>query len=265
MNNHVLWGKLTGGLLGFMFGQWLGAAVGLLVGHQFDVGLARQRAARDASEAARRMQYEFFSAAFAVMGHMAKRDGRVCEDEIRVAREVMQRMQLGEEQTRAAIHRFNAGKQPDFAVDQALARFHSVARRHPDMLRTFLEVQLQIALADGDIHEGQRALLQKVATLFGVPRGELDRLELLVRRHGRGPAAPATADERLSECYRLLGVDRHASDGAVKQAYRRLMNQHHPDKLVSRELPEDMVRLAEARTRQIREAYDVVRTARGMR
>jgi DnaJ like chaperone protein len=265
MNNLVVWGKLAGGLLGFMFGQWMGAAVGLLLGHQFDVGLARQRDARASSDSARRVQYEFFTAAFAVMGFVAKSDGRVSEEEIRVAREVMQRMQLSEEQKRSAIHLFNEGKQPDFALEDSLQRLFETARRHPDVLRSFMEVQLQAALADGEIHAEQRRVLLRACAVFGIPRSELERLELLVRRHGHSQPVSSTPAERLAECYRLLGVDRHASDGTVKQAYRRLMSQNHPDKLASRELPEEMVRLAEERTRQIREAYDVVRTARGMR
>jgi DnaJ like chaperone protein len=265
MNNQVPWGKLAGGLLGFVFGRWLGAAVGLVLGHQFDVGLARQREARGSGDAVRQVQQEFFTAAFAVMGCVAKCDGRVSEDEIRVARDVMRRMQLNDEQMRSAIHLFNQGKQSDFDVDKALRRLASACRRHPDMLRTFMEVQLQIALADGEIEPEERDLLMQACAALAIPRTELDRLEMLVRRYDSGLPAPNTQTERLQKCYRLLGVDRHASDGAVKQAYRRLMSQHHPDKMAARELPEEMRQLAEERTREIREAYDVVRAARGIR
>ncbi len=261
--NQVLWGKLAGGVLGFMAGQWLGAIVGVVVGHQFDVGLSRYR--RDhaqGEQGVREVQFEFFTGTYWMMGHVAKADGRVCEQEIRVAREVMQRMQLNEEQTRSAITLFNEGKQAEFDAAATLRRLHGKCRQHPDLLRTFMEIQIQIALADGEVSDGQRAVLDRAAASLGISRGELARLEALVRRHGSAKPMQPTPKERLQQSYRLLGVDRDASDSAVKKAYRRLMNQHHPDKLVGQNLPEEMVRLAEERTRQIREAYDLIRSSR---
>ena len=64
---------------------------------------------------------------------------------------------------------------------------------------------------------------------------------------------------------KFLGLRRAASDGEVTKAYRRLMNQNHPDKLHARGLPESMMKLAEEKTHQIRAAYEVLREARGMK
>lgn len=266
LTNQVMWGKFAGGVLGFMFGQWLGALVGVVVGHQFDVGLSRQRAGRTRAEQdVREVQFAFFSAVFAAMGRMAKADGRVSEHEIRVAREIMRRMQLSSEQMRSAVTLFNEGKAADFDLGRTLRNFHARCRPHPDLLRTFLEMQLQIALADGEIHPDQRYLLSQASALFGISRREFERLELLVRRHGSAQPVKMTSAQPLQEAYRQLGVTSDAGDGEVKQAYRRLMNQHHPDKLASRQLPDEELRIAEERTRRIREAYDLVRTSRGMR
>ena len=60
-------------------------------------------------------------------------------------------------------------------------------------------------------------------------------------------------------------MSRSASDAEITKAYRRLMNQNHPDKLVARGLPESMMKIAEEKTRQIRAAYEVLRDARGMK
>jgi DnaJ like chaperone protein len=61
----------------------------------------------------------------------------------------------------------------------------------------------------------------------------------------------------------VLGVAAGATDAEVKTAYRRLMNQHHPDKLVAKGLPEEMVALATEKTQEIKAAYDTVKAARG--
>jgi len=78
-------------------------------------------------------------------------------------------------------------------------------------------------------------------------------------------AGGARAEAELGEAYRALGVEPDASDKEVKTAYRRLMNQHHPDKLVSRGLPDSMLESAKERTREIRAAYELIRERRGIR
>ena len=65
--------------------------------------------------------------------------------------------------------------------------------------------------------------------------------------------------------YATLEIDRRATDKQIKQAYRRLINRNHPDKLVSRGLPEEMLNLAKERTTKIRAAYEQIRTERGFR
>ena len=57
-------------------------------------------------------------------------------------------------------------------------------------------------------------------------------------------------------------MSKNASDADVKKAYRRLMNQHHPDKLVSKGLPEEMMKLANEKTQQIKEAYERIKKSR---
>jgi DnaJ like chaperone protein len=69
----------------------------------------------------------------------------------------------------------------------------------------------------------------------------------------------------VSQAYDVLGIDRTASDAEVKKAYRRLMNQHHPDKLIAKGLPEEMIRIATEKTQQIKQAYEQIKTDRGMK
>ncbi len=69
----------------------------------------------------------------------------------------------------------------------------------------------------------------------------------------------------MAKAYAALGVAADASDKEVKMAYRRLMNQHHPDKLVAKGLPESMMTVAKDKTREIRTAYDLIKDQRGIK
>lgn len=267
------WGKLVGGAFGFMLGGPLGALFGAAVGHGFDRGLRLEQltadpAPEDQGPSQERIQAAFFTATFSIMGHVAKADGHVSDDEIALARAVMQQMALSEEQTRFARELFSRGKQPGFDLDGVLAQFRQECRRRHSLLQMFLEIQLHAAYADGTLHTRERALLARMASRLGFDSARLAQLEALVRAqrqpgeggHGRRTARPAIMS--LADAYAILGVRPTASDDDVKKAYRRLMNQHHPDKLVSKGLPEEMMKVATTKTQEIKSAYERVKAGR---
>ena len=133
-------------------------------------------------------------------------------------------------------------------------------RDRPDLTRAFVEIQMQAAVAAGTVDRAKRSLLWQVAQSLGVGRVELAQIEALARAHqARGEGKEFVS---LEDAYGVLGVEPNASDQEVKTAYRRLMNQHHPDKLVARGLPESMMGVAEQKTQEIRAAYDRIKAQR---
>jgi len=261
-------GKIAGGVIGYAIAKVPGALVGAILGHQFDRGMVKGpvRTRRRSASAADRQQV-FFETTFIVMGHLAKTDGRVSEAEIGAAREVMRRMRLDETRMRLAMELFNTGKHPDYPVDEQVERLRRNCASHPQLLRTFLEIQLDLVLAKGAVTPAEREFLSRIAARLGVGRIELAHLEALLqarRRFGEKPADSAR-EAALDQAYRVLGVESTASDHDVKTAYRRLMNQHHPDKQAARGLPDAMLEMAKERTSEIRAAYEAVKAHRGIR
>ena len=266
------WGAVIGGAFGFLLGGPLGALLGAALGRSFDKGLAGIGDYRAQLGDQERVQTAFFTTTFAVMGHLAKVDGQVSKDEIRLAEQVMARMSLSPEMRRTAIGLFNEGKSPAFDLDAVLDQFREECHRRRHLLQMFLEIQLHACFADGAVHAEERRVLQYICHRLGITRQEFAHLEALVRatRDFTGAGAfggdrPRTAPsrDRIVEAYEVLGVKRTASDAEIKTAYRRLMNQHHPDKLVAKGLPEEMVALATEKTQEIKAAYETIKTARG--
>lgn len=260
-------GKLAGGIFGWLLGGPFGAALGVWLGHQFDKGM-RQHVPPGADEL-HRIQESFFTTLFAVMGHVAKVDGRVSESEIAMARNIMQQMALGEDQKRAAIDLFNKGKQADFPLDATLKQFRQICHGQRNLIQMFLEMLLYSAYADGAFHPQEERLLKHIAKHLGVSPYRLAMLEAMVKAQqafhqgpgGHRQAAKPRAD-LLQEAYTVLGIKPEASDAEVKKAYRRQMNQHHPDKLVARGMPEEMMKIANEKTQEIKAAYDTIQKAR---
>jgi len=288
----VSWfGKVVGGLLGLAAGGPIGALLGATLGHGVDRGVASlaDRYGLPFGDR-RRIESAFFAATFSVMGHIAKADGRVSEREIALAETVMSRLQLSGERRSAAIALFRQGKQPSFDLAGVIARFRRECMGRRLLIQLFLEVQIQAAYADGEPSPAKRQLLEQIRTGLGVSPMLFRQLENLIRMQQRfaagraggrqggwqggwqqdagrasggdaGRRAPA-AGPSLKEAYAVLGVQPKDSDDAVRRAYRKLLSQHHPDKLVSRGLPEDMIKLASQKTHEIRQAYEMIQASR---
>jgi DnaJ like chaperone protein len=270
------WGKLVGGALGFAMGGPIGALLGAVVGHQLDRGLEiaaqHQLPGGSAGGQARqeRMQTVFFTTVFSVMGHLAKADGRVSESEIQMARNVMYQMQLDAQQQKFAIDLFNKGKEPGFPFDEVIEQFHLECGRNRNLRQMFLEILLHAAYADGVMHAAERNIFIRICRQLGFSQTEFSILEGMVKAqrafHGRSHQEPVRPNkDLLQEAYSALGIQSDAGNDEVKRAYRRQMNQHHPDKLVAKGLPEEMIKLANERTAEIKAAYETIRKARGMK
>jgi len=259
------WGKLIGGTFGFMLGGPLGAALGAALGHNFDQGIQGQRSSgtpRPDGNDVEAIQSAFFTATFAVMGHMAKADGKVTREEIAIAESVMQQMRLNPAQKQLAMALFSQGKQDGFPLEQALQQLRSTCHRSTHLLQMFMEIQLATAMADGNLHAAERAMLAQCAGALGFSQFEFN---LLLKRHQASRhmhAGQPSASSRLNDAYRILGVSKDDSMEEIKKAYRRLLNQHHPDKLVAKGLPQEMMELAGKKTMEIKEAYDLIKNAR---
>ncbi|MGR9115318.1 MAG: co-chaperone DjlA [Gammaproteobacteria bacterium] len=264
-------GKFLGGAFGFLLGGPLGAILGASVGHHFDLGLGNlDRNVRLNAGDQHRVQMAFFTATFSVMGHIAKSDGRVSPAEINLAKQVMDNMKLSGDMRETAINLFQRGKSPDFPLHDVLTQFRTECYRRTNLIRMFLEIQLQAALADGDLNSAEDKLLLNICRHLGIARFEYERLKLQLLAQQRfyryssdnqyKPARPA--QHRLADAYAILGLSATASDSEIKKAYRRLISQHHPDKLVAKGLPEEMMTLAKEKTQQVRKAYETITEAR---
>jgi len=267
-------GAILGGFVGSALipriGFLLGAIIGALWGHQYDVGRAKAGAgftgfSRISSAERQRV---FFETVFLAMGRLAKADGRVSEEEIQVARSFMHQWGLGPEDVRVAIELFSRGKQADFPIDQQMQKLAAACQGQPELLHAFVEIMMEVPLSKGTIDPAERALLWRMASGIGFSRVQLAQLEAILRAQrsfGQGAGPAESAQSQLQEAYKALGIEPTATDKEVKTAYRRLMNQHHPDKLASKGLPESMLEVAKERTREIRSAYELLRDHRGIR
>ncbi|NIV18618.1 MAG: co-chaperone DjlA [Woeseiaceae bacterium] len=264
----MYWGKVIGTLAGLATLKPIFVLLGLLAGHQFDRGFERRyRSFERQGAGIGRLSDEYLRALFQTMGHLAKADGRVSEEEIRAARAVMHRVGLGPAQVRNAINWFDEGKQPGFPLVKTVRELRRVSARRAELRLVFVRLVLEVILAKDRLGRQERALLWTVCTELDVGRADLAQLEAMIRAQKgfrRSPAGDADM-RRIKAAYRTLGVDESATNDEIKKAYRRQMNRHHPDKLASSNPDQSDIQAAENRTREVRAAYEMLKARRSIR
>lgn len=275
------WGKIIGGVLGYLMHGPVGALFGILIGNLFDRGLAmhlNQPASGYFQEKRQQVQQVFFQATFTIMGHIAKSDGRVTENEIKIAKQMMDEMRLTGEQKKQAQAFFSTGKQSSFDLKLMLNMLQQICKDNNELLKLFMDIQYRAAGVDG-LSKQKIQLLDYIFKVLGFT--PLHQQYRFYQDFGQQNYQSTNHDYRqgqnqsrnrpnynayassLAQAYAILEISETASKQDVKRAYRRLISRNHPDKLIAQGLPEKMIKMANDKTQKITKAYDQICTSKG--
>lgn len=265
----MIFGKLIGGFLGLvMFGSFFAIIFGLFIGHIFDRGYA---AIKLGGAPVQEVQKQFFESVFILLGYLAKSDGRVSEAEVKQTEHFMVQMRLNAEHKREAIRLFKLGAEPDFNADEVIQKFRVSCGRFPNLVQLLMVHLVNMALADGHFDAAEEDVLRKVAQGLGISQAAFDQMLRMIKAQdtfgGAGYdssnfGSGASHGKSLELAYQALGVDEGATDSEVKKAYRKLMSQYHPDKLMGQGVPDDMIQAATERSQEIQRAYELIKKSR---
>ncbi|MBI1273714.1 MAG: co-chaperone DjlA [Alphaproteobacteria bacterium] len=266
-------GKLVGGVLGFLVGRLAGAVVGVMLGHFYD----RQREMmREFVQQARESEVHIghtmdqvaFSIGVITLGaKMAKVDGAVTRDEIDAFKRVFR---IPPEQEAQVGRLFDRARRDAGGYEPYARQLAWLFRRRPAVLEELLGGLVLIAAADGAISAAERAFLEHLGQIFGFSEHDFARIMAVSgARFAEGGEGAGRSGGRAAggapNAYAVLGVDPSADDGTVKAAWRKLIREHHPDKLIADGMPEDFIKVANEKMQRINAAYDTICRERGIK
>lgn len=245
-----IWGKIIGAGAGFAVGGPLGALIGGLAGHAVDVmrtQTAEQAGSQPQVDGTKSIA---FTMGVIVLGaKMAKADGRVTPDEVAAFKEVFR---VPPDEMKNVGRIFNRARKDSAGFEPYARQLGGMFRENPAVLEELLDGLFHIARADGRISAEEVKYLAAVSREFGLSETTWNR----IREANMGP------DQ--GDPYTILGIKHEASDEDVKTAYRQLVRENHPDRLVAQGLPSEFVELANEKLATINQAYEKIRKARGL-
>jgi DnaJ like chaperone protein len=246
-----IWGKIIGGAAGFFaLGGPLGALLGAIAGHVVDRQMEPEPALATADDRRATREIAFTIAVIALGAKMAKADGTVSRSEVAAFKQVFK---IPPDEINNVARVFDQAKR-DVAGFDAYARqlANMFDERHP-VLEELIDGLFHIARADGEVHDSEIAFIREVARIFGFGDADFARLREL-------NVGPDHADP-----YTVLGVRREQPDAEIRAAWRRLMRENHPDKLMAQGLPAEFIELANEKVAALNAAYDRIAKERGIK
>jgi len=274
-------GALIGAIIGFKAGSVIGMILLGYFGYAAETWIAENVFGRPSHKAL--VQESYFEALFTSIGKLAKVDGVVSAQEIQKCELIMQNMRLDNTQRKAAIRFFNLGKQSNFNINPVIDKFQRVTGRSFSVKQMFLEMLIEVAIAEGRINQAEWNFLEGVCSRIKFPQ---QLLIALVKMRGFNIQEESSRSQSGSyrkqtnqgnqrrqqwqppkqhkvNAYEVLGVSSTDSKTDIRRAYKKLMSSHHPDKLIAKGLPPEMVEIAKKKTQTIQAAWEEVKELRG--
>ena len=227
-------------MIGFTIGGPIGGILGAVIGSKLSDKNQRKPDNNQKNQAA------FFTALFACFAKIAKADGRVSREEVdKVDHFIKSKFRLPKEQRAFAIEIFNHAKDDQNSFEDYARQLSSLLSSDPSSLIMFYELLFELSMADGYLDPSEEKLLLKAIKIFNL---DPDLMNLNKKKFG--------AD--IADAYAILGVDQNMSFKEIKTAYQRKRKEFHPDSLVSKGLPEELLDKAKEKFIEIQSAFEEI-------
>ncbi len=253
--------KLIGALLGYFLFGFFGAFAGFFLGSLADRYRTYGAGGVNPLSAAHR-QAVFLETVFLLMGKLAKADGHISKDEIEHVEQFIQKLGMTAGHRQQVIALFKQGAAPDFDFEPRIRRFMVVCGHTHSLKQMLLVYLIVMALSDGRIDSAEERLLMEIARHLGYDQAAFRHMLDMILNQSHFAGGQVTSASALEDAYKALGVSQDSSDQEVKRAYRKLMSQYHPDKLMGQGVPEDMIAVATEQAKEVQLAYDLIMKSR---
>ena len=233
-----IWGSLIGGFVGFSFAGPIGALIGSMIGGRIS------SARRSGFQQSFAQSQQVFAIALVILAaKLSKADGHVSKEEL-VA--VKQKLKIPNHEIEQVGKIFNKAKEDSLGYEPYAQQIAQIYRNQPAVLDEVINILFYIAEADGNVSESELVMIRNIANIFGLSDSQFE-----------GIKESRKSSDKLNP-YLVLGCDPNDDFTTIRKKYLKLSKEHHPDALVSKGVPKEVIEESKKKMRAINSAFDAI-------
>ncbi|MDA9171103.1 TerB family tellurite resistance protein [Alphaproteobacteria bacterium] len=233
-----IWGSLIGGIIGFSFGGPFGALLGSFVGGKLSsANASRQYKSLSNSQ-------EVFALSLIVLSaKLSKADGQVSKEELIAVKE---KLQIPENEIDQVAKIFNRAKEESTGYEPYAKQISEIYKGNLNVLEEVINVLFYIAEADGEVSNNEQVMIQNIAYIFGLTQSQFESIQ-----------ESRKSSDKLNP-YIVLGSSPDDDLQTIRKKYIKLSKEHHPDLLISKGVPVEVINESKNKMRSINSAWDQI-------
>ena len=233
-----IWGSLIGGIIGFSFGGPFGALLGSFVGGKLSsANASRQYKSLSNSQ-------EVFALSLIVLSaKLSKADGQVSKEELIAVKE---KLQIPESEIDQVAKIFNKAKEESTGYEPYAKQISEIYKGNLTVLEEVINVLFYIAAADGEVSNNEQVMIQNIAYIFGLTQSQFESIQ-----------ESRKSSDKLNP-YIVLESSPDDDLQTIRKKYIRLSKEHHPDLLISKGVPVEVINESKNKMRSINSAWDQI-------
>ena len=235
-----IWGKFIVSAAGFALGGPIGALIGAVAGHAIDKIKTNQKLPEESAL----KQIGFTVGVIVLSAKMAKADGKVTKEEIRA---FQNKISVPENEIKNVARLWDQAKKTTDGFEVYAQQICQLLGKNSSVLEELLNLLIIIAKADGKITKSEILYLKQVSIIFGFSIEKFERIY-------------SSNLGEISDPYQILGVTRNTPIVEIKNKWKLLASNHHPDKLIAQGLPIDFIEKSTNRLQEINNAWDIIKS-----
>ena len=233
-----IWGSLIGGFVGFSFAGPIGALIGSMVGGRIS------SARRSSFQRGFAPPKQVFAIALIILtAKLAKADGQVSKEEL-IA--VKNKLKIPEHEVDQVGKIFNKAKEDSLGYEPYAQQIAQIYRNNPAVLDEVINILFYIAEADGKVSGSEIVMIKNIAVIFGMSQSQVEGI-----RESR------KSSNELNP-YIVLGCSSNDDFATIRKKYLQLSKEHHPDVLMSKGVPQEVIDESKKKMRAINSAFDQI-------
>ena len=237
-----IWGSLIGGAIGFSFGGPLGMLLGSFIGGRIT------KARSSIRHSSFQQNQEIFAISLIVLSaKLSKADGQVSKEEIAAIKD---KLKIPKSEMTQVGKIFNKAKEESTGYEEYAEQIAQIFRNNLNVLEEVINILFYVAEADGVVSKSEEIMIEDIARIFGLSKSQYD-----------GIKESRKSSDKLNP-YLVLESSPSDSLQIIRKRYLKLSKEHHPDLLMSKGVPEEVIVESKNKMRSINAAWDQIQKSK---